>query len=223
MKNPRIRKNHQPSLVEQYVERVLPRLGRIFDTPVKDEWIAMEGETGLYSPRLDIAIGPFAFTERYIALYDLMVGEHALFLNSLVEHHIKNVRCFDDPEYTTDLARINGKNINARCFLAIEIENKVSRKHLMGGAINASALGRIGIALAYTPDKLKAFVKLRKYLEFLISVGKNSFDSTNLLILDKEPFSECIDQEISRRQIHALQVVAADAGQQASGAAELVR
>ena len=57
---------------------------------------------------------------------------------------------------------------------------------MIGGAVNASVLGRIGILVAWSPDKLRAAIKLRRYLEFLARVGKNTFDTTNLLILSKE-------------------------------------
>ena len=45
---------------------------------------------------------------------------------------------------------------------------------LLGGAVNAAALGRIGIVVAWTSEKLKAFAKLRRYLNFLGIVGKNT-------------------------------------------------
>ena len=48
------------------------------------------------------------------------------------------------------------------------------------------------MAVAWSADKLKAFIKLREYLNFLGSVGKNTFDTTNLLILDKEQLFQAI-------------------------------
>ncbi|WP_339218583.1 hypothetical protein [Paenibacillus sp. FSL W7-1332] len=44
--------------------------------------------------------------------------------------------------------------------MAIEIEHLVSRKHLMGGAINASALGRFGVVIPWSEEKLRAFIKI---------------------------------------------------------------
>ena len=40
----------------------------------------------------------------------------------------------------------------------------------MGGAINAAALGRIGIVVAWTDEKLIVFVKLKEYLDYLAGV-----------------------------------------------------
>ena len=39
------------------------------------------------------------------------------------------------------------QNSNARCFLAIEIENQTDRKHLMGSSLNSSIMGKIGIVI----------------------------------------------------------------------------
>ncbi len=38
-------------------------------------------------------------------------------------------------------------NFNARYFLSIEIENQLTQKHLIGGIVNASALGRLEILI----------------------------------------------------------------------------
>ena len=83
-------------------------------------------------------------------------------------------------------------NSNARCLMAIEIENEVSRKHLVGSLINAADLGRIGIIVARTPEKLRAFFNLSKYLLFLRSAEKPTFDTNNFLILNKEQFQTCL-------------------------------
>ena len=64
----------------------------------------------------------------------------------------------------------------------------------MGGAINAAALGRLGIAVGWTREKVKAFVKLRSYLLFLASVGKNTFHPYNLLVLSKEQVLDAVSR-----------------------------
>lgn len=156
------------------------------ESEVKVEWTAMRSEEGLYSPRLDIAIGPFATEHRRCtAEYDKLLGGHQALIRNLYNFHMQNLAIYGNAECSTSFKDACEKNRNARCFLAIEIENAVSRKHLMGGAINAAALGRIGIAVGWAQDKVQALVKLRNYLLFLASVGKNTFDPINLLILGR--------------------------------------
>ncbi len=183
------------SPVKAFQENLRLKLAALFPrVPVKKEWAAMVDQDGLYSPRLDIAVGPFATTDLvYVAEFDHLVREHEAFLRHLHDCHLANVPRDRGLELGIDFERVTARNPNARCFLAIEIENQVSRKHLMGGAINAAALGRIGIAVGWTPEKVKAFVKLRSYLLFLARVGKNTFDPTNLLVLSKEQLREALD------------------------------
>jgi hypothetical protein len=70
--------------------------------------------------------------------------------------------------------------------LALEIENAVTRKHLLGGVVNACALGRLGILVAWTDPMLRAAFGTRKYLAFLGGVGKPSVNISNLLVLSRE-------------------------------------
>ncbi len=56
----------------------------------------------------------------------------------------------------------------------------------MGGAINASVLGRIGIAIGYTEEKHRAFKNLYRYFGFLQSVQKPTFRTNNLLVISKD-------------------------------------
>ena len=179
----------QSSQVEEYRRIICHQLSRIYPAEqIIPEWVSMRDETGLYSPRLDIAVGPFATTRRFIEEYDDLMDHSRGFINTLIRLHVRNVRDYDNSSYSVSFKELKEKNYNSRCLLAIEIENQVSRKHIIGGAVNASALGRIGILVAWTPEKLKAAIKLRRYLGFLASVGKNTFDTTNLVILNKDQF-----------------------------------
>jgi hypothetical protein len=85
-------------------------------------------------------------------------------------------------------------NENARCFIAIEIENCVSRKHLLGGVVNASALARIGIIIPWTTEKLRAVVRLLQYWDYLQYVGKNTFHADNALILTSAQLQNALVQ-----------------------------
>lgn len=107
---------------------------------------------------------------------------------SLWRYHQANEQKFggDTSQATPSLDHALSGNHNARCFLAIEIENKVSRKHLMGGIMNAVALGHLGLAVGWTADKVRAMFRARAYLHFLEAVDKPTLLVRNLLILSRE-------------------------------------
>jgi hypothetical protein len=60
----------------------------------------------------------------------------------------------------------------------------------MGSMVNAASLGRIGIGVAYKDSVKRTFLRLLNYMAFLKRVGKNSYDTTNFLILTKEQLVE---------------------------------
>ncbi|AHM67198.1 hypothetical protein PPSQR21_035600 [Paenibacillus polymyxa SQR-21] len=147
------------------------------------EWAAMRDEYGLsiYSPRLDIAVGPFATHEQLGNTYDDMLRNPVIesFLRKLVECNKVNLERYEDGFVRpSEYEGILFTNHNARCFLSIEIEHMVSRKHLIGGAVKASALGRFGIIIPWPDEKLKAFVKLVRYFRYLRYAEKNTFDTS---------------------------------------------
>jgi hypothetical protein len=154
-----------------------------------NEWPSLDRSTRLYSPRLDLAVGPFSTTRggRQGAAYRQLADQHRQFLDDLWACHVANetrLNAHDDLSAAT-LDNALEANRNARCFLAIEIENAVSRKHLMGGAINAAALGHIGLLIGWSEEKVRAMFRTRGYLHFLRSVDKPSMPVGNLLILSR--------------------------------------
>ncbi|WP_029909975.1 hypothetical protein [Pelobacter seleniigenes] len=180
--------------LQEYQHEIANRLRVVYpNTPIETEWRTMTGVANVYSPRLDAAVGPFAVNQRYIEDYNQMVHESWDFLELLLNFHNMNMQMFGNHNAQINLHDVAFFNENSRCFLAIEIENNVSRKHLMGGAINASALGRIGLAVAWTDEKLRAFVKLNHYLSFLTRVEKNTFNTRNLLVLHQDQFIDALD------------------------------
>lgn len=185
--------------LKEYQLELKSRLQYIFTgEEIEEEWRSMREEYALsiYSPRLDIAVGPFATREPLGLTYDRIMRRPATeeFLKQLVEFNSINIEKFGDGFVRPmELDEIKYMNHNARCFLAIEIENLVSRKHLMGGAINASALGRIGIVIPWSDEKLRAFVKLIRYLHYLRNAQKNTFDTSNLLIVTKDQMLHAIN------------------------------
>lgn len=161
---------------------------------IQIEWRAITNITGIYSPRINIAVGPFSVIrgENCIEAYDDLFRQSKHWITCLIQHHHSNVKKYrhtNDPRIKAALQlptvhRLVNHNRNARCFLAIEIENEVSRKHLLGGAVNASALGRIGMVVGWTEDKVEALIRLQAYWDFLASVGKNTYRTDNLLIVN---------------------------------------
>jgi hypothetical protein len=164
---------------------------------VTSEWAALADEPALYSPRVDIAVGPFAIDTRLEDDYDTLVHVHRAFLGQLHASFEHNVRSFNIDDRIPDLAFTCSLNRNARCFLAIEIEGSGSRKHTMGGAINAAALGRVGVSAACSSAELKKLLKMRRYLRFLASVGKNTFDTTNLLVVTTQQLAEALGADLA--------------------------
>ncbi|WP_040952042.1 hypothetical protein [Gorillibacterium massiliense] len=190
------------SVIQEYQIELVWKLSQVFLTnDVIDEWPSMGDEYNLavYSPRIDVAVGPFATHERLGNLYDQMIEQprSELFLRKLVDYNRINLEMYDGFVEGSSFEDIRYLNHNARCLMAIEIENFVSRKHLMGGAINASALGRLGVVVPWTPEKLRAFVKLVRYLRYLRYAEKNTFDTTNLLIITKEQMDTAIEDTLN--------------------------
>jgi hypothetical protein len=186
-----------------YQNRISDLLTRIYQPPipVETEWRAITNIDGLYSPRIDIAVGPFSTErgEKNIDDYDHIMDLSEDFIEQLIEYHIENVSRFriqdeelDEVLQYPSFDEIKANNSNARCLLAIEIENRVSRKHLLGGVVNASALGRLGIVVGWTKNKVEALVKLQAYWDYLGSVGKNTFKTKNLVILAPDQLREAI-------------------------------
>ena len=191
-----------PCTLRQYQGDLRDRLARTFrPIPVDAEWatrVQFDGRS-VYSPRLDVAVGPFAIEENMEAEYDHMIRRYRDLLGRLFDAHCANLVAHDCSPDDFALRRVVNRNRNARCFLAIEIENQVSRKHLMGGAINAAALGRIGVAVGWSKNQVAVLVRLRSYLLFLASVGKNAFDPANLLILGPDQLTRCLRMPRTRR------------------------
>jgi len=174
----------------EYQEGVAERLRGLY-SEVKVQWYPFRRlGRDIYAPRIDVAVGPFATEDRrYGDEYDSMLEGRRNFIECLIEMHNQNVGGVRDRVSFESIAHFNQ---NARCLLGIEIEDKGSRKHCLGDLINASALGRIGILVACNETILKAFLRQRVYLRFLGDVEKNTFKTTNALVLTVAQFNECL-------------------------------
>ena len=198
------RKTHPggSALTEQ--ETLTASLASVFrSVPVKSEWAALSGVGATYSPRVDIAVGPFATQRlRYEDRYCELARSHGRLLAALHSSFTKNAADFGPNGVVPGLDEMLLRNPNARCFLAIEIEKTGSRKHIMGGAINASALGRLGVSVACSSERLRTLLRIRRYLLFLAEVGKNAFDPSNLLIVTTRQLAESLRAQRSLSEGH---------------------
>jgi hypothetical protein len=178
--------------VKPYQEKLKDLLEVIITEEVVPEWRTKMG-VGLYSPRVDVAVGPFGMEAGHdcIPKYDRLCEINENLMKRMVQQHLENLAVEHDVDQKMHYLRWT--NPNSRCFMAIEIENRSIRKHLMGGGVNAIALGRIGIAVGYTDEMHRAFLNLYRYFEFLREVGKPTINNKNLLIISKDQLIDILE------------------------------
>jgi len=56
----------------------------------------------------------------------------------------------------------------------------------MGSIINAGALGRVRVLVAWQDKVLRAAIRMREYFEFLQEVRKRTFNMNNVLVLSRD-------------------------------------
>ncbi len=187
---------------KEYQELVGPSLQNLLNgLEVVQEWTAFRKTPYQYSPRVDIAVGPFnvAPGQNRTNEYNLIVNgnqQFEEFITQVYECHISNIG--EEWLNEIELPRLNvvkRKNQNARCLLAIEIENTSTKKHIMGSMVNAASLGRIGIGVAFNDSVLRSFIRIMNYMGFLKRVEKNTYDTTNFLIITKEQLLDILEIE----------------------------
>jgi hypothetical protein len=187
----RARTQRPPDYLDEkaYQHKVKEGLDRLY-REVTIQWRPFVGEgRGIYAPVVDVAVGPFAVMQRYIDEYGTLLDETRGFIEKLIAKH--NDNCGGHEEHTR-FERIRDFNENARCLLCIEIEESGTKKHCLGNLVNASALGRIGILVSRKPSVLRTFLRQRAYLHFLSEVQKNTFRTTNALVLTSEQLTDCL-------------------------------
>lgn len=182
-------KEYQSELTESLIE--------YFDNlEVKSEWAAFKRGGLQYSPRVDIAIGPFNVQGPNIAhQYDRLVGSRKVrsLVSLFYEAHHQNIRAqFGREPRIPSLTQVVRRNWNARCLMTIEIENENSRKHIMGSLLNAASLGRVGVGIAFNEASFNSFKMIWSYQGFLRHVSKNAYDTTNFLIVTKDQADEIL-------------------------------
>jgi hypothetical protein len=170
--------------VREFRSRLKKMLSLVFPfAPVEVEWAALRDEHGIFSPRIDAAVGPFAMPMSLGGDHDRMIRKYRPLLKKLYEAHRANLSAYASTGDGIDFEALCAFNPGAQCFLAFEIENAASRKHLMGGALNAAALGRIGLYVTMGPERLRTLVRMRGYLGILAKTSRNVPDPSNLLLL----------------------------------------
>lgn len=140
---------------------------------------AMRLENGLYSPRMDVAVGPYAFLGYTYANWDdnnyeqlLRVTAISNLVDKLLEHgHVL-------PEFSRE------HNLNPRCLFSIEIENANDYKHNLGSIANCSIMGKIGVYIDYDSRRLLHFYN---FLSEMIRRKKTKM-YLNVIFLSKEEF-----------------------------------
>ena len=157
---------------------------------VQKEWPAFPRDKR-YSPRIDIAVGPFAVENNYTLEYDRLCLETRNFLDLCFNVFENNIRDFK-PGISGFEYNYKTFNKNARCFIAIEIEKTGTRKHRLGDIVNASSLGRIGLIIAWDASVLKSFLRIIEYFNFLEDVGKNTFITKNIAVIEREQFRDIL-------------------------------
>jgi hypothetical protein len=167
--------------------QILNALQALFSEVIPEWLAAKESEDAynkelMYSPRLDFAVGPFnrGHADRAESKARILAANAA---NERMLDNLKSHSFTGSQEL-----QLNG---NPRCFLAIEIERETSRKHRLGGMINASSLGLYGIMIAPDAKVERSLVRIRRYLDFLGGAGK-LIQPRNILVITKEAFLEAL-------------------------------
>ena len=197
--------------VKEYQQAAATRLKSLIGQDDIDVgWRAFSGQgRRIYQPIVDVAVGPYAIDDKqYGPQYDVMVEKYKRLIDSWASDFQTNWQSVigeivdnhwllppRTPASHDDFLGPRA-NQNARCFIAIEIENETSRKHLMGSIVNAGALGRIGILIAWQPKVLRAALRMREYFNFLQSVKKRSFDMGGVVIVTQEQFAQSLGMQI---------------------------
>ena len=66
----------------------------------------------------------------------------------------------------------------------------------MGSIVNAGALGRIGILVAWQDKVLRAAIRMREYFDYLQKVEKRTFNMSGVIILTSEQFAASLEMQL---------------------------
>ena len=170
--------------MKAYQKKVVLAL-RYMGEEAYEEWnVAKHSQDDLtrarYCPRLDVAVGPFNIdreVDHNIQRINSAYNKHKGFLGDLES---KAAYC----------GKGFGTNANPRCFMAIEIENKNTRKHRLGSILNASALGKVGIVVGWDEKVTESLVKYRITWTSFGNTIQMAGHFQNAMIIERSVFLE---------------------------------
>jgi hypothetical protein len=153
---------------------------------------------GIYKPEVDIGIGPFSERDKiYNSDYDELTFKFQDLITDWITDFRANWQPFVDkkkwlkplrgPEHYRDFITANTCG-NARCFIAIELENQTDRKYVMGSVVNAGILGRIGILVAENSEVFRNALRTRQYFDHLQEDRGRAIVMSNLIVLTIRQF-----------------------------------
>lgn len=174
-----------------YQNRIVSQLKEIFGSDqVELEWSVAKGSRDdwtrdLYCPIIDVAVGPFNIKR------DVYVDREK------IDRAYLKYKYFAEKLQNATGTKIEDEylNTNPRCLFAIEIENEGDAKVRLGSIVNAAAVGKIGIMVAFTRESRNSLIKLRKYFRLIKAVQKIKEDiSKNVIIISKNKFAAILEQ-----------------------------
>lgn len=156
---------------KEYQKKIEKKLKDIFKETEVEE--SMKFPNDIYTPRIDVAVGPFAYKDSLKEKYDNLFSKHQVLLNRIKGKSInKDLLDFDI-------------NKNPRCFIAMEIENSTEKdtKHLLGSITNASILGKVGILIVFSNKKgLKNITNYLKFAKEHDKIKEHLFQNVALIV-----------------------------------------
>ncbi len=144
---------------------------------VEAEWMpfAEEGaeeEWSHYSPRVDIAVGPF----------DTVGGSKEILKAAEKDALVRFLK-----ERTDDV------NPHPNCLVAIEIGYTGTRKHRMGDLVNASLIGHVGIVVAKNDRTEQSYLRVQEYMDYYNKHRASPFGlCANVLIMTVDEVADML-------------------------------
>ncbi len=149
----------------------------------------MKIESNLYSPRCDIAVGPFAFTCQYQEKYNTLLHNQEIksFLRTLLQGS-ENTGSRDVEDFILNCGE---QNRNPRAFMVIEVEGSSCRngKLILGSMVNASIMGQVGIIVPYLENTTQ---RVQAYIKEMGDRQKTPRIFENLIVIKKEKLDKII-------------------------------